>query len=124
MHIFNQPGPTPPERRPDGADFLFRFQSWRVFLLVAIAVNALFVWGMWGAAADPGGGAWIKVFSWLPFNFIATALYFVFMVKLSRADEAVAQAVGGADRAGTHAAFHVVLCVAMIAANWIAFFAA
>ncbi|MEW5787246.1 MAG: hypothetical protein AB1899_05265 [Pseudomonadota bacterium] len=86
-----------------------RFVSWPLFLFVAIGVNALYLWGMLAqmghAVADP----WTKALAWLPFNFIATVLYFAFYVKLGRG------------RAG---AIFALLCVAMIALNWIVFFAA
>ncbi len=68
-------------------------------------VNGLFVWGMWGVAADPAAGPWVRTLSWLPFNLIATVFYYVCHIKL----------------AGT--AFRP-LALAMIVANWTAFFAA
>lgn len=101
---------------PAAGDPLARFRSWRGFLLAAVALNALFVWGMWGSASDPSVGAWTKALSWFPFNVIATVLYLVFMAKLSRA--------GGADQAKTGGAFYVLLCVAMIATNWLLMFLA
>lgn len=110
--------------QPAVADPLARFRSWRGFLLTAIALNALFVWGMWGSASDPSTSAWTKALSWFPFNVIASVLYLVFMAKLSRADGEVAKAAGGADKANTGGAFYILLCVAMIAANWILMFAA
>jgi hypothetical protein len=70
---------------------------------------------MFAGASDPGVRGWFKALSWLPFNVIASVLYFVFMVKLSKAD---------GDKAATHGAFYVVICLAMIAANWIAMFVA
>lgn len=92
---------------PDaGADPLACFRTWRGFLVAAVAVNALFVWGMWGSVAHSGVGAWIKVFSWFPFNVIATVLYYVFMKKLSGPD---ARPAGG---------YYAALCLALIAANW------
>lgn len=94
-----------------GADPLARFRSWRGFLFVAIAVNGLFVWGMWGSVANPGLAGWVKAFSWLPFNVIATALYYVFMKKLT----------GPGGPGGT---FYVILCLALIVANWLAMFVA
>ena len=93
---------------PAAGDPLARFRSWRGFLLAAVALNALFVWGMWGSASDPSVGAWTKALSWFPFNVIATVLYLVFMAKLSRA--------GGA--------FYDLLCVPMIATNWLLMFLA
>ncbi|NTV93995.1 MAG: hypothetical protein HGA75_01075 [Thiobacillus sp.] len=98
-----------PEQGPDPPA---RFSSWRSFLFVAIAVNALFVWGMWGSVSDPSVAVWTKALSWLPFNVITTVLYYVFMKKLA------------ADSAGSVGSFYVILCLAMIAANWIALFLA
>lgn len=95
------------------ADPLARFRSWRGFLLAAIALNALFVWGMWGSVADPRAAAWIKALSWLPFNVIATAMYLVFMAKLARPQEG---------RPGS--AFYAYVCLTLIAANWLAMFVA
>ena len=91
---------------------------------VGFALNTLFVYGMFAGASDPSVKAWYKALTWLPFNLIASVLYFVFLVKLSKADEDCSKAAGGADKAGTNGALYVVLCVAMIAANWIAMFAA
>ncbi len=124
MRILNEPDQTPPDREDGGAEALTRFRSWRGFLFVAIAVNGLYLWGMMGLVQDPGGAIWAKVLTWLPFNLIASVLYFVFLVKLSKADEDAARAGGGADKAGTSGALYAVLCLAMIAVNWIAFFAA
>ncbi len=94
------------DQKPDEPDPLARFRSWRGFLAAAIVLNALFVYGMFAGASDPSVRGWFKALSWLPFNVIASALYFVFMVKLSKA------------------APYVVICLAMIAANWIAMFVA
>lgn len=105
----------PPGQEPGGepeADPLTRFRNWRGFLIAAIAVNALFVYGMWGSTSEPGLSAWIKALSWFPFNVIATVLYYVFMVKLGKAEGA------------TGGGLYIVLCLALIAANWIAMFAA
>lgn len=92
------PHAPPPEDRP-------RFVHWTGFLLVGMLVNGLFLLGMWDAAADPAAGVWVKTLSWLPFNLIASAFYYVCHIKL---DVAVFKAVA----------------LAMIAANWIIFFAA
>lgn len=86
-----------------------RFRSWRGFLLATIIVNALFVYGMLGAVRDPAAAAWLKALSWLPFNVIASVLYLVFVVRLSRA------------RAG---AAYACLCVGLILGNWIVMFSA
>jgi hypothetical protein len=92
-------------------DPLARFRNWRGFLFAAIALNALFIYGMFAGAADPSVKGWFKAISWLPFNVIASVLYYVFMVKLSRDD-------GGSGK------LYAALCLAMIAANWIAMFVA
>lgn len=112
------------QEAPPTGNPLARFRSWRGFLLAAVVLNALFVWGMWGSATDASVAAWTKALSWFPFNVIATVLYLVFMAKLNRADGAVAEAAGGADKANTGGAFYVLLCVVMISANWILMFAA
>ncbi|TCJ16086.1 hypothetical protein EZJ19_05695 [Parasulfuritortus cantonensis] len=93
-------------------DPLARFRNWRAFLYVAVLLNGLFIWGMWGSVADPKVAIWTKAISWLPFNVIATVLYLVFMAK-----------TGGPDRSGRRSpggVFHALLCLAMIAANWLA----
>lgn len=91
------------------ADPLARFRHWPGFLAAAVAVNLLFLWGMWGAVADPAHALLTKALSWLPFNVITTILYYVFKVKL-------------ADRPG--GALYGTLCLVMIAANWTALFIA
>jgi len=91
----NAPAPDP----------LAAFRSWRAFFFVAVLVNVLFVYGMWGSVADPRAASWIKTLSWFPFNVIATVLYYAFMVKLG-------QGAGGA--------IYRLLCAALIAVNWIA----
>jgi hypothetical protein len=93
-----------------------RFGSWRGFLYVAIAVNGLYLWGMTGQMGDPATAVWAKTLTWLPFNLIATVLYYVFIIKLSGTGGLTVRSLGGA--------FHVLLCLAMTALNWIAFFAA
>ncbi len=93
-----------------------RFQSWRAFLFAAIGVNALYLWGMVGLTRDPASAVWAKTLAWLPFNLIATVLYYVFIIKLS--------GTGGFALRSLAGAFFVALCLAMIVANWIAFFAA
>jgi hypothetical protein len=108
-----EPGPSAAEPDP-----LARFRSWRGFLVAAILLNALFVWGLWGSASDPSVGAWTKALSWFPFNVIASVLYLVFMAKLSQTDGAAAQAAGTADKAATGAVFYIILCAVMIVANW------
>jgi hypothetical protein len=124
MEIPDSPEPDSSGDEAKEQDPLARFRSWRGFLFAAIVLNALFVYGMFASASDPSVKAWYKALSWLPFNVIASVLYFVFLVKLSKADEDCAKAAGGADKVGTHGALYVVLCVVMIAANWIAMFAA
>lgn len=104
----------------DEKDPLARFRTWRGFLFASIALNVLFVYGMIGAMTDPHAAGWYKALSWLPFNVIASVLYYVFLVKLTQADVDCARASGARSR-GTP---YVVLCLAMIAANWIALFVA
>jgi hypothetical protein len=82
-------------------DPLARFRNWRGFLAATIAVNALFVYGMIANVADPVVSTWFKAMIWLPFNAIATALYLMFMIRLSVF--------------GLH---YVALCIALIVANW------
>jgi hypothetical protein len=106
-----------PERDPLG-----RFRNWRGFLITTIVVNVLFVYGMLAGASDPSVKSWYKALTWLPFNVIATVLYFVFLIKLTRTDQAVVQAAAVGDRSGMRGAFYSVLCLAMIAANWILMF--
>lgn len=93
-----------------------RFQNWRAFLFVAIAVNALYLWGMTGLTRDPASAAWAKTLAWLPFNLIATVLYYVFIIKLSGTGGVAVRSLAGA--------VFVALCLAMIALNWLTFFAA
>lgn len=94
-------------REGEDRDTLDRFRDWRGFLLAAVLVNGLFLYGMVGAVQDPGSAPWVKSLSWLPFNLIASVLYVVFMVKLSRQGR-----------------FYVFLSAAMIAINWIVMFSA
>jgi len=116
VQVLNSPEQDPSGPEAAEKDPLARFRSWRGFLFAAIALNLLFLYSMLGAVADPGTAAWFKALSWLPFNFIATVLYFVFLTKLTKAD--------GADQANANRALYVVLCLAMIAVNWVAMFAA
>ena len=115
--MLNSPEPDSSGREAQEQDPLAHFRSWRGFLAAAIVLNALFVYGMFAGASDPSVKAWFKALSWLPFNVIASVLYFVFMVKLSKVG-------GGADKAGGNGALYIVICLAMIAANWIAMFVA
>lgn len=102
---------APSESASDAAaDPLLRFRNWRGFLLASLAVNALFVYGLLAGAPDPATKSLFKVLSWLPFNLIATALYYVFMVKLSRAE--------------TGTRLYSVVCAVMIVANWLIMIAA
>ena len=82
-------------------DPLRRFRNWSGFLAATIAVNALFVYGMVANVADPAVSTWFKALVWLPFNAIASALYLMFMIRLSPS--------------GLH---YVALCVLLIVANW------
>ena len=105
--------PVPEENRAAAPP---RFGSWRGFLLVAIAVNALYLWGMTALVRDPDNAIWAKTLAWLPFNLIASVLYYVFMIKLSGS--------GGLVPRGPAGALYVALCMVMIMLNWIVFFAA
>lgn len=113
MSIFNSPEQDSAADNAVEQDPLARFRTWRGFLLAAIVLNALFVYGMFAAVSDPGVSAWVKALSWLPFNGIASVLYYVFMVRLTR--DASSQASGW---------FYQVICIAAIVANWAALFAA
>jgi hypothetical protein len=124
VQIFNAPEERPGEPDPNEPDPLSRFRTWRGFLLATIVLNVLFVYGMMGSVKDPSTAVWTKALSWFPFNVIGSVLYLVLLRKLSQADSDCAQAAGGADKAGTYGALYVVLCIAMIIANWIALFAA
>lgn len=86
---------------------LSRFRNWHGFLFAAVIVNLLFVYGMLGHSGDPVLARWYKALIWLPFNAIATLLYYVFTVKL-------AGATGGV--------FYRILCLVMVAANWTAMY--
>lgn len=97
----------PPEAAPEEADPLVRFRNWRGFLAAAIGVNVLFVYGMFGHQAEGALAIWYKTLIWLPFNVIASVLYYVFKVKL-------------ADQPG--GALFGALCLTMVAANWIVMF--
>ena len=90
-----------------GARSLARFQNWLGFLAATIVVNLLFIYGMLGNSGDATLGLWYKALIWLPFNSIASMLYYVFRIKL-------ADATGGA--------FLGALCLVMIALNWIVMF--
>ena len=110
-----------PEPDPTEPDPLARFRTWRGFLLATIVLNVLFVYGMIGSVQDPGTAAWTKALSWFPFAVIASVMYLVLLRKLSDADADCAKATGAA---GTRWTLLGVLCVVMIAANWIALFVA
>ena len=88
-----------------GAGSPARLANWPGFLLLGVAVNVLFLWGMMGSMGDSATAAWTRALSWLPFNLIASVFYLVCYLKLS------------------HLAFRG-LAAAMTGANWIAFFAA
>lgn len=96
-----------PEQEPlagEDRDTLDHFRNWHGFLLAALAVNVLFVYGMLGNVADPSVRTWFKALVWLPFNAIATALYLMFAVRLSKSR-------GGA--------FFSLLCGGVAIANWV-----
>ncbi|MCP5278706.1 MAG: hypothetical protein H6935_10155 [Thiobacillus sp.] len=96
-----------PEQEPlDGEDrdTLERFRNWHGFLAAALAVNALFVYGMLGNVADPSVSAWFKALVWLPFNAIATAVYLMLALRLSK---------------GRGGMFFVTLCAIVGIGNWV-----
>jgi len=99
------------EQDPSGQDEkdpLQRFRSWRGFLFASVALNVLFVYGMFGGMGDASVSAWYKALIWLPFNVIATAVYIAIMARLAHSS----------------GAFYRILCVVMIFANWGVMFAA
>lgn len=85
-------------------DPLRRFRDWHGFLIAAMAVNVLFVYGMLGQVADPATATWHKALVWLPFNCLAAVVYYVAMIKL-----------GGRRGWGV---FYRLLCGGLIAGNW------
>ncbi len=95
------------ETEAGSAEPLARFRNWPGFLLASVAVNLLFAWGMIGNSGDPRLALWYKALIWLPFNVIATLLYYVIRLRL-------------ADRRG--APLYGALCLTMIAANWAVLF--
>jgi hypothetical protein len=100
--MLQEPADAPPETDP-----LARFRDWRGFLLAAIAVNALFAWGMTLGAGDPQTRIWNLVLVWLPFNTIATVVYYAMLVRLT-----------GPERTALARGFYRVLCSGLIVANW------
>lgn len=102
-----QPPPEIPAE--EGWDALDRFRNWHGFLVAALAVNALFVYGMLGNVSDPSVRAWFKALVWLPFNAIATAVYLMLAVRLSK---------------GRGGAIFAILCGAVAIANWVVMLAA
>ena len=102
---------NPPDQGPDAhaavdeadEDSLARFRSWHGFLLATVVLNLLFVYGMLGNVADPTVRTWFKALVWLPFNAIASAVYLILAVKLSR---------------GAGARFFRALCLFMAIGNW------
>lgn len=113
MQIFNTPEAQDADPKGGSAettsDPLHRFRNWRGFLVAAIAVNLLFLYGMWHNTADPGVAIWFKVLVWLPFNAIATALYLVFLFRLGKPSEANHQTGG---------AMYALISLFMIGTNW------
>jgi hypothetical protein len=103
MTALNSPEQEPAGQESEDQDPLARFRDWRGFLLAAIGVNVLFVYGMLGNVADPSVRTWFKALVWLPFNAIATAVYLILAVKLSKHFGRV---------------FYLTLCSAMVIANW------
>lgn len=103
MPSLNSPEHEPAVEDGEDQDPLARFRDWRGFLLAAIGVNLLFVYGMLGNVGDPSVRTWFKALVWLPFNAIATAVYLMIAVKLSK---------------HFGRAFYLILCLAMVVANW------
>lgn len=103
MMSLDAPGQEPDSNAPEDRDALDRFRNWHGFLAAALAVNALFVYGMLGNVADPGVGAWFKALVWLPFNAIATAVYLMLALRLST---------------GRGGALFASLCAIVAMANW------
>jgi hypothetical protein len=101
----NSPNPDTPDNDEDAAAAAPRFVNWLGFLLVGVAVNLLFLWGIRSGMEDAGVAAWTKVLSWLPFNLIATMFYLVCYAKVANW-------------------LFRLLALAMIILNWLAFFAA
>jgi hypothetical protein len=95
------------EAAPQAPDPLARFRDWRGFLLAAIAVNALFAWGMTLGAGNPQTRLWNVVLVWLPFNVIATVVYYAMLVRLT-----------GPERSALARGFYRTLCLGLIVANW------
>lgn len=103
----NSPPPDLPRDQdipgaPDSAPA--RLVNWLGFLLIGVAVNLLFLWGIQGSMGDASVAIWTKVLSWLPFNLIASVFYLVCYLKL------------------TALAWRL-LALVMIGANWLSFFA-
>ena len=114
--------PVPPgEGAGAGKDPLARFRSWRGFLLAAVVVNVLFIYGMLGNAGDARLETWYKSLIWLPFNVIATVLYYVFPAKLAKEAEEAA-ATGRYTVRPWSRYFYVAVSVIMIALDWIVMF--
>ena len=113
------PGQEPEYQDAPERDPLARFRSWRGFLLAAIVLNLLFVYGMYGNTAGSGLGTWYKSLIWLPFNVISSVLYYVLPTKLARLD---AEAGREGAVARFERSFYFVLCVFMIVANWLVMF--
>ena len=97
---------APPDlpREQDSPGAPARLVNWLGFLLVGVAVNLLFLWGIQGSMGDASVAIWTKVLSWLPFNLIASVFYLVCYLKL------------------TALAWRL-LALVMIGANWLSFFA-
>lgn len=92
------------------ADELARFRRWPGFLLASVLLNLLFLYGMLAMTSDAALATWYKTLIWLPFNVIATVLYYVFWIKLGRP--------------GVAGLLYRLVCFAMAAGNWLAMFAA
>lgn len=101
----NNPIPDDRPDAPDAGAASPRFVNWLGFLLIGVAVNLLFLWGIRSGMEDAGVVAWTKALSWLPFNLIATMFYLVCYAKVTPW-------------------LLRLLALAMIVLNWLAFFAA
>lgn len=105
----DSPGRAPDSDEAGEGDALALFRNWHGFLLAALAVNALFVYGMLANVGDPSVRTWFKALVWLPFNAIATAVYLMLAMRLSK---------------GRGGAFYGILCGAVAIANWVVMAAA
>lgn len=104
----SEPAATEPPDDPavsEISDPLRPFRNWHGFLLAALAVNTLFAYGMLGQVSEPATAAWHKTLVWLPFNALATAVYYVIMIRLACP--------------GAWGLFYRLLCGGLIIGNWL-----